>query len=162
MESTHTISYQLQHLCSVLAKQSDQALQDQLGIGTSQFRILRVLQHSPQTRQRQIASWLGQTEASISRQIKLMTEQGLLQITISPKNKREHLTTLTSKGQKMAEQALKVLADCHSAMYSNLGEAKQQQLVKILSQMHENACWSGKDAGCHQPLPGAYPKTATN
>ncbi|HSX23988.1 MAG TPA: MarR family winged helix-turn-helix transcriptional regulator, partial [Candidatus Saccharimonadales bacterium] len=72
MGPTNNIGYLLQHLSGVLAKQSDQALQERLGIGFSQFKILRVLQHSPQTQQRQIAEWIGKTEASISRQIKLM------------------------------------------------------------------------------------------
>lgn len=149
MGSIHNIGYLLQHLCSMLGKQSDQALQAGLGIGISQFKILRVLQHRPGTRQRQVADWLGQTEASISRQIKIMVDKGLLQITISPKNRREHLTTLTSKGLRLTEEALNVLTDSQAAMYADIGEKKQQQLLRILTQMHAHACQSDASAACH-------------
>jgi DNA-binding MarR family transcriptional regulator len=149
MGPTQNIGYLLQHLCSMLAKQSDQALQERLGIGISQFKILRVLQYSPATRQRQVADWLGQTEASISRQIKLMIEKGLLHVTISPKNRREHLTTVTAKGLRMAEEAMKVLGNSQAAMYADIGEKKQQQLLSILNQMHSHACQSDTNAACH-------------
>ncbi len=151
MGPTNTIGYLLQHLSGVLAKQSDQALQEQLGIGFSQFKILRVLQNSPKTQQRIIAEWLGQTEASISRQIRLMIDKGLLRVTISPGNRREHLTEPTSKGLRITEQAITVLNRCHADMFNDLGPAKQQQLAEILTQMHGYTCQAGKVGACHHP-----------
>ncbi len=152
MGPTNNIGYLLQHLSGVLAKQSDQALQERLGIGFSQFKILRVLQHSPHTQQRQIAEWLGQTEASISRQIKLMIDKGLLQTTISPKNRREHLTTPTAKGVRMTEEAINVLNSTHSDMFNDMGEKHQQQLLEILTHMHQFACQPGKIGACLHPF----------
>ncbi len=152
MGPTSNIGYLLQHLSGVLSKQSDQALQERLGIGFSQFKILRVLQHSPHTQQRQIAEWLGQTEASISRQIKLMMAKGLLVSTVSPKNRREHITTPTTKGIRMTEESINVLNSTHSSMFSELGDKQQQQLQEILSHMHQFACQSGKIGACHHPF----------
>lgn len=151
MGPTNNIGYLLQHLSGVLAKQSDQALQERLGIGFSQFKILRVLQHSPHTQQRQIAEWLGQTEASISRQIKLMIDKSLLQTTISPKNRREHLTTPTAKGVRMTEEAINVLNSTHAGMFNDMGEKHQQQLLEILAHMHQFSCQPGKAGACHHP-----------
>ncbi len=155
MGPTNNIGYLLQHLSGVLAKQSDQALQERLGVGFSQFKILRVLQFSPGTQQRQIAEWLGQTEASISRQIKLMIDKGLLQTTISPKNRREHLTAPTAKGQRMTEEAINALNSSHAAMFENLGDQNQQKLLQILTQMHDYVCQSGKTGACHHPFKNA-------
>lgn len=152
MGPTNNIGYLLQHLSGVLTKQNDQALQERLGIGFSQFKILRVLQFHPHTQQRQIAEWLGQTEASISRQIHLMIDKGLLQTTISPKNRREHLTTPTSKGLRMNDEAIKVLNNCHGDMFASLGEKKQQQLLDALAEMHIHACQSGKVGACNRPF----------
>ncbi len=152
MGPTNNIGYLLQHLSGVLAKQSDQALQERLGIGFSQFKILRVLQHSPQTQQRQIAEWLGQTEASISRQIKLMIDKGLLQTTISPHNRREHLTAPTAKGIRLTDESINVLNSTHARMFEELGEKKQEQLLEILAQMHQYACQPGRIGACHHPF----------
>ena len=100
MKPTNNIGYLLQHTASTLARQSDQVLQERLGVGFSQFKILMTLQWNPGVQQKHIAESLGQTEASISRQIKLMHEAGLLQSKVSERNKREHITTLTRKGEK--------------------------------------------------------------
>lgn len=152
MGPTNNIGYLLQHLSGVLAKQNDQALQERLGIGFSQFKILRVLQSNPHTQQRQIAEWLGQTEASISRQIRLMIDKGLLQTTISPKNRREHLTTPTTKGLRMTEEAINVLNGCHREMFEHLNEKQQQQLLAALAGMHKDACQPGRVGACNHPF----------
>lgn len=150
METAHDIGNQLQHLCTVLAKQSDQALQERLNIGISQYKILRVLQDHPMIRQIQIAGWLGQTEASISRQVGLMADNGLLIITVSPKNRREHLAVPTTKGLRVAKEASSVLDFSHKDMFKKLGGKRQQQLCEALIQMHGYICQQGKKGACHQ------------
>ncbi|HXR49776.1 MAG TPA: winged helix-turn-helix domain-containing protein [Verrucomicrobiae bacterium] len=67
MSKTYDLMQLLDHVAATVAKQSDQVLQEQLGIGLSQFKILQVLQAEPRTPQREIARSLAQTEASISR-----------------------------------------------------------------------------------------------
>lgn len=152
MDLTNIIGYLLQHMSGVMAKQNDQALQERLGIGFSQFRILRVLEHNPRIQQKQIADWLGQTEASISRQIKLMIEKGLLQTSINPENRREHLTAPTAKGLRLTEESMKVMHDYHSDMFSRLGTKKQQQLLEALAGMHQDVCQPGRAGACNHPF----------
>lgn len=151
MGPTNNIGYLLQHLSSVLSKQSDQALRERLGIGFSQFKILRVLQHDPHSQQRHIAEWLGQTEASISRQIKLMVDKGLLNTKVSPGNRREHLATPTTKGLRLAEEAINVLNSTHADMFGEVSEKSQQQLLQTLAHMHKNACQPGRVGSCNHP-----------
>lgn len=55
MDTYHDFSFQLQHLCAVLAKQSDPTLGEGFGIGFAQYKILRVLHDHPKIRPRQIA-----------------------------------------------------------------------------------------------------------
>lgn len=148
---TNNIGYLLQHLATVLAKQSDQLLSERLGIGFSQFKILMVLQVNPHTRQRQIADKLGQTEASISRQIALMHDKHLLQTTINPNNRREHLTTPTTKGLRLLEEALSILNAFHGPMFEAVPEKQREQLLDALALMHTRACQSGRIGACDHP-----------
>jgi DNA-binding MarR family transcriptional regulator len=104
MAFSDNLGYMLQHTATSLSRQADQVLQERLGIGLSQFKIMMVLQWNPSVKQRDIANNLGQTEASISRQIKLMHDEGLLQTTVRPSNRREHITSLTRKGEKLADE----------------------------------------------------------
>lgn len=148
MRPTNNIGYLINHLAFVLGRQSDQVLQEQLGIGFSQFKIMMVLKWNPHVQQRQIAENLGQTEASISRQIKLLHNKGLLSTRIRSENRREHITQLTSKGERMTEQAMTTLNNYHTPTFSSLSDKQQQQLVEILSVMHESACDPTKPGAC--------------
>ncbi len=152
MQATNNIGYLLQHLAFTMARQNDQLLQEQIGLGFSQFKILMVLQRNPSTQQRDIAESLGQTEASISRQIKLMHDMGLLQTQISPENRRKHLTTLTTKGERLSEEALRILNKYHGPMFASLTEKQQERLMETLGRMHNTVCQSGKTAACARPF----------
>lgn len=140
MSPKNNIGYLLQHLSFVLARQSDQVLQEQLGIGFSQFKILMALQWNPNVQQRQIAERLGQTEASISRQIKLLHQDGLLSTIISPQNRRQHITRPTTKGERLTDKAMEILNNYHGPMFARLSDKQQQQLREILGTMHDYAC----------------------
>jgi len=152
MRPTNNIGYLLQHLSSALARQSDQVLQERLGIGFSQFKILMVLQRNSHIQQRQIAEALGQTEASISRQIKLLHDQGLLTSRPSEHNRREHITVPTDKGERLTVEALSALNSYHAPMFAKLGEKQQEQLVESLMLMHQEVCRADKPGACDHPF----------
>ena len=149
MMPTDNPGYLLHHLSFVLDRQSDNFLQERLGIGFSQLKILMALKWHEGVRQKQIADHLGQTEASISRQIKLMQDDGLLHSRISSQNRREHLTILSAKGIKIADEAMELLNAYHSPMFDRLSENQQRNLADILSIMHEHTCQSGKPGSCN-------------
>lgn len=140
MQAANTLGFFLQHIATLLARQSDQVLYEQLGIGMSQFRILRTLQVNPHIQQRQIADLLGQTEASISRQTKLLQERGMLATRINPENRREHLATLSMRGEKVLEAAIEVLGKYHAPTFNSLSPKEFAELDKSLSKLHDRIC----------------------
>ncbi len=150
MKPTNNLGYLLHHLSFVLDRQSDQVLQDQLGIGFSQYKILSVLKWHAGIQQKQIANYLGQTEASISRQIKIMHDSGLLQSRVSPNSKREHITSLTTKGEDLANQATERLNRYHGPMFALLSDQQRQNLKDALDIMHIDACSNDKLSSCNQ------------
>ncbi len=140
MELHDNLGYLFHHISFVLARQSDQVLQEQLGIGFSQFKILLILEQANGLPQKQIAVKLGQTEASISRQIKLLQENGMLSSQVSPTNRREHITALTPKGVKVTEKAMEILNNYHQPIFNKLSERQQAQLRELLTAMHQATC----------------------
>jgi len=147
-----TVGYLLTHTATILLRQSDQVLQERLGIGMSQYKILMMLQHNPNVQQRKLAECLGQTEASISRQIKLLCEKGLLAIRVNPKSRREHITVPTAKGSKLTDAAIEVLEQYHALMFDLVNEKQRQQLQDILQTFHTHICASGKPFACDHPF----------
>ncbi len=152
MSQIGNISQRLNHLSFVLVRQSDQVLQERLGIGFSQFKIMKVLQTHPGIQQRAIADSLGQTEASISRQIKLLHDQNLLTTTVKPDNRRVHITTLSAKGARLADEATNVLDSFNEPVVSELSDKQQAQLLEILNSMHELSCAPGRLTACQHAL----------
>lgn len=136
MDNATLIHTLLHHLSSVFGRESDQILQEQLGLTFSQFKILTVLADNPATQQRQIAVALGQTEASISRQIKLLKKKGLLESRTNPRNRREHLTALSARGERITEAAQNVLKNFQSGALEHMSGKQQTQLVELLARVH--------------------------
>lgn len=151
MQSSSAIGGAFGHLASMLHRQTDQILQERLGIGMSQCNILFNLEQHPQTTQRMLASMLGQTEASVSRQIALLRQKGLLSSSIDPEERRRHLATLTLKGAKVTFAAREVLDQFYGQLFGNLPAREQSQLQSLLATLHEHTCAPGKRQACDRP-----------
>ncbi len=152
MGPTNNLGYLLQHLAAVMGKQSDKVLQEQLGIGLSQFKILMVLEWNPQVQQRVIADSLGQTEASVSRQIKLLQTRGMLVAKTDPQNRRKHITVPTPVGMQITEAATAVMRRTFGPEFTRLGEDELAKLIIGLQQLHKIVCRPGKLGACDHPL----------
>lgn len=135
-DATELIHTLLQHLAAVFARESDQILQEQLGIGYSQYKIISTLAENPATQQKRIAFALGQTEASISRQVKLLHRKGFLESEVNPRNRREHLTQLTLKGRRITEAAQSILKNYQQGSLEHMPLKHQAQLLELLSKVH--------------------------
>lgn len=152
MQPTNDIGYMLHHVASVLHRQSDQILQERLGIGLSQYKILMMLQWASDTSQRQIAGSLGQTEASISRQVKLLLEKGMLATQVDPSERRKHIAHPTAKGIRVAIAAREVLDEYHNAMLEALSTKERDQFMNMLTRIHEACCAPGRAIACDRPF----------
>jgi MarR family transcriptional regulator for hemolysin len=151
MSQQNDLGTLLHHLVSLMSRESDQTLQEQLGIGISQYKILTTLHEHPHVQQRIIATTLGQTEASISRQIKILTEKGMLVALKNPNNRREHLADLTPRGLRMIEAAEHVLQNYHDKFFSGLADKQQSQLLEQLFSLHRNVCYM-QHPGLHEDI----------
>ncbi len=152
MGPTSNLNYLLQHLSAVMGKQSDQVLQEQLGIGYSQYKILMVLEWNPRVQQRSIAESLGQTEASISRQIKLLQNKGLLVTKPDSQNRRKHITAPTTLGMQLTEAATAILRRNLGPEFARMGDDQLLQLISGLQRLHHVICRPGKPGACDHPL----------
>lgn len=134
----------IHHLAFVLARKSEQALEERLGIGISQFRILSSIDNNPKYRQRDIAEGLNQTEAGISRQMKVMSQQGLLTVATSSRDHRQHILKLTPKGKKMLLAGQDILNSLYDDMQKGMNPKQVQEIVESAKKLHAALCPNGK------------------
>ncbi|MET1033257.1 MAG: MarR family winged helix-turn-helix transcriptional regulator [Candidatus Saccharimonadales bacterium] len=152
MDPINTLGYLFHHTSTIMYRQSDQILQERLGIGMSQFKLLMMLQNRPGVQQKVLAECLGQTEASISRQIKLLLEKGMLAVKINAENRREHLTVPTAKGVKIGEAAKDILAEHNKPAFEQLSDKQRDQLTAMLRTIHAHYCQPDKPYACDKPF----------
>lgn len=152
MGPTNNLSYLVQHLAAVMGRQTDQLLQEQLDIGLSQFKILMVLEWNPRVQQKAIADALGQTESSISRQLKLLKDKKLLVTKQDSQNRRRHITTPTPQGMQVTEAATALMRRNMGPEFAGLGDEQLAYLVAGLQRLHRIVCQPGKIGACDHPL----------
>ncbi len=128
----------LHNVSSALDKVSDQVLQERLGVGLSQFRILLYLLGNDGARQNHIAENLSQSEPSISRQVKILEDKGLAVIRRSVDSRRDRLVFLTQKGAVVAEKSVNILNDYHAPIFELLSPKQQEQLVNTLRMIKDH------------------------
>lgn len=138
----------LQHIAIVSYRQADQILQERLGIGMSQYKIMAFLEEKSGSTQRDIAHTLGQTEASISRQTKLMAKNEWLITRAQSQNRRARSASLTTKGTKLLRAAQEILEALGQTMYSTLTPKQTEQLAAILTTLHIHTCAPEKSHTC--------------
>ena len=78
----NSLIFRIHYLVLLTDKLASKQLQESVGLSLSQFLLLSMLQCSSAVNQKQIASWLGVSEVSVSKQIEQLEKLGLL------KNKR--------------------------------------------------------------------------
>lgn len=152
MGPSNNLAYLIQHLSSVMGRQSDRVLKEDLDIGLSQFRILMVLEWNPRVSQRSIADSLGQTEAAISRQIKTLVSKGLLVSKPAPGNRRRQVIAPTTRGMQVTESANDILRRELESNLSRLGHEEVAQLMSGLQNLHRAVCRPGKVGACDHRL----------
>lgn len=100
----------LLHLTYLLQQSTDELLNQQVGVGLSQVRIMSGLSVALSRSQHHLAVELQQTEANISRQLQVMKKHGLVNISRNKRDGRQRDVRLTQKGvakYKKAEDLLK-------------------------------------------------------
>jgi DNA-binding MarR family transcriptional regulator len=152
MDLSTSTGYLLQHTASILQRQLDHALQEELSIGMAQFKILMILQDKPGLQQSKLAEYLGQTEASISRQIKLLADRDLLHVTVDPHSRRTHIAAVSSEGAALTREVLAFLKQRFTPVFDTLSHEQQLQLQESLRILHKYACASGKPFACDHPF----------
>ncbi|MCA9330798.1 winged helix-turn-helix transcriptional regulator [Candidatus Saccharibacteria bacterium] len=101
----------LLQFCHEFTYYIDQLLMAEAHIGLSQFRLLQATEATPRCTQKFLATSLAQTEASVSRQTKILENQHMVTVHRRVEDKRARSVVLTPKGRAALERATAVLME---------------------------------------------------
>lgn len=104
--------WHIHQLAFTLEKRADEMLKQQTSIGFAQYKVLAAVARNNLAKQNVIAELLNQTEASISRQVKILERKSLLHIGTVMGNRRARELVLTEMGEfelRQAEQNIELV-----------------------------------------------------
>lgn len=136
MPDVSELATNIHRLSTVLGRMADGTVQECCGFGMSQFKILWMLhKHHEGVLQTNIANWLNQTEAAVSRQVALLQQDGLIDKQIDPNNRRNHVIMLSAKGKEFSENAMQALVHKYKPFFDILNEDEQANLNVMLEKI---------------------------
>ena len=130
----------LEHITSLLTTRYDSILLNQLGVSYSQYKVLSQFSENIIIRQKTIAENLGQSEASISRQLKIMNNRGLISKSYDPDNKKTIIINLTLQGLRIKKSADGIIQSQNVRTLDKINLKDQTKLLANLNKIHLLMC----------------------
>jgi len=127
--------WQIHKLAFLLEKKADESLKSQLDIGFAQYKVLEAINQNMLARQNMVASMLDQTEASISRQIKILQKKGLIVAAEVMGNKRARELSLTRVGEEIVRSAEEIIEIAQAPVIGGLSFQEQRLLQELFERM---------------------------
>jgi len=132
---TPRLYWQIHKLAFLLEKRADESLRSELGIGFAQYKVLEAINQNMLARQNMVAAMLDQTEASISRQIKILQKKGLILVSEVMGNKRAKELSLTVIGDEMVRHAEELLDVTQAQVIGGLSYQEQRLFQELFERM---------------------------
>lgn len=127
--------WQIHQLAFLLEKRADEALKEQIGIGFAQYKVLEAIGRNMLAKQNTVARLLDQTEASISRQVKILEKKKLIIIGTVMNNKRARELSLTEAGEELLGHCEEVLDMAQAQVMGGLSYQEQQHFQALFDRM---------------------------
>lgn len=120
----------LRQATRVLTQHYDAYLRDE-GITITQFSILRTLWYLKSAPQKELQSVLVLQQTTLTRNLKPLLRDGIIQITPSEADGRVKLVSLTADGKTLFQRARKKWQQAQARLSEDLGETLSNQLLKV-------------------------------
>jgi DNA-binding MarR family transcriptional regulator len=131
--------WQIHQLAFLLEKRADAALKAQLDIGFAQYKVLEAINHNMLTKQNVVAELLDQTEASVSRQVKILQKKGLIIVNKVMGNERAKELSLTRVGDDVVRQAEDILDVTQAQVIGGISYQEQRLVTELFERMLSKA-----------------------
>jgi len=136
---TPRLYWQIHKLAFLMEKRADESLKRQVGIGFAQYKVLEAIGRNALAKQNMIANLLDQTEASISRQIKILEKKNLIVVAMVMGNKRARELTLTDTGEELLINCEEILDIAQAQIVGGLSYQEQRHFQELFARMLERA-----------------------
>lgn len=127
--------YRLIHDVYVLLDYGDRLVLEGFGLTSTQFRLLNLIDSNKGQRLTTLSDRLLRSKSQLTRVVDALEENGLVERTIDPQDRRAQHVVLTKSGQTLREQVNREHQKSLEARLGVLDADQQQTLVNALNKL---------------------------
>jgi DNA-binding MarR family transcriptional regulator len=138
---TDSLSYDLHKLTARLDRAADRFLRERERISYSRFLTLFAIRNGA-SNQRALAVWLGQSEPSTSRMVRVLDADGLVEVDRIPGGGNARRLRLTAAGAQLVDRGSRLLEERFDALMERSGISRtsyHRQTRRLLQQLDADA-----------------------
>lgn len=121
-----------------LSKATSAIYRRRFGIGISERRVLGELSKGQDLSLKRLCDMIGSDKATISRAVKALEKQGLIEAHVNQRDNRLKLIGITKKGRVLEKQVSALAQKRREQFAGTFGPGEYQQLITLLSKLHDN------------------------
>jgi DNA-binding MarR family transcriptional regulator len=122
----NSFSYSIHGMIWLMDSMANQLLKEKYDITFRKFYVLAVLSSCQPTTQANLADYLGQSTAAVSKSLTILEAEGLVTITVNPDHKRHNVVQLTKQGAQLTQEASMYLEELLQQHFAETGVNLQQ------------------------------------
>ena len=126
---------QLLRLGAFLQREGGRLL-SKLGLNQQQFVVLKEIQEKGPVSQKEICSDLLLEKSNVSKIIKKLESEGLIEMVFSHEDNRISLLTTTKKGKKIINQGMQLLNEWNKKWLESLTNRELNRAVSVLNKLN--------------------------
>lgn len=111
-------------------------LRQRLGLGFTEYRIMVMLSLEPGIAAKRIGEVVGLDKAAISRGVRTLEAEGLIEPTPETAGRRSQAFRLTAMGDAIFARAVKVGREHERRLMADLSADEQRALIGLLQRLH--------------------------
>ena len=138
------LTYRLSRVQAKLNAQANALLQDHAGLTLSKWRILALVGAAGQTRLSKLAKEAALDKGLLSRNLKIMVEDGLIATKQDDIDQRVQHLSLTQQGQRLFDRTLPKMRERQSKLREALHPRELDALNAALDKLELAADWRGE------------------
>ncbi len=100
-----------------------------------QWILINLLFQKPGISQTQLANLMFKEKASITRMMKGLIKQGLIETDTDPKDRRAHLVQLSTEGSKVRERLLPLVLKEYHRLVDSIPDEKKAIVMEVLGEI---------------------------
>ncbi len=138
LDIEHYAPFLLNAVSNAWQRRTSAIYRERFGLGIVEWRVLAMLNIEPHISANRVCEVIRLDKASVSRSLKLLSEEGYVLYEASPTDPRKRHWRLSEKGLAVHERILEIALSCESDLVAGVAPEHLETCLLVMRQMLAN------------------------